>query len=80
MGWPAIIGTILRYALPIVLTIFTGWFLFSAGGSVLQGIQQAAPGLGAMFGSIGMMFSMFPMFMMMFMMMSMMTMIIKAFI
>jgi len=78
VGWAAILGAIARYIIPIVIGIFTGWFLFSAGSQVLSGLQYAAPGLGAAVGSIGMMFSLFPMFMMMFMMMSMMTMIMKA--
>jgi len=76
--WQAILGAIARYLIPILVGVFTGWFLFSAGQQVLTGVQYAAPGLGAAVGTIGMMFSLFPMFMMMFMMMSMMTMLMRA--
>jgi hypothetical protein len=77
--WQAILQAIARYLIPIIIGIFTGWFLFSAGQQVLTGVQYAAPGLGAMVGAMGLMFSMFPAMLMMFMMMSMMTMVIRAF-
>jgi len=87
--WPAIVGGLLKAAtilsalarilFPVILGGMGLWFMFNLGQQVLTGVQYAAPGLGAAFGSIGMMFSMFPMMMMMFMMMSMFTMLMKVF-
>ena len=36
------------------------WHFFNWGQAVTQGLQQAAPGLGAMVGSLGVMFSLLP--------------------
>jgi hypothetical protein len=36
------------------------WHFFNWGQTITQGLQQAAPGLGAMIGSLGTMFSLLP--------------------
>ena len=36
------------------------WHFFNWGQAITQGLQQAAPGLGAMVGSLGVMFSLLP--------------------
>lgn len=36
------------------------WHFFNWGQAVTQGLQQAAPGLGTMVGSLGVMFSLLP--------------------
>jgi len=80
MGWIPLAKSILDIALRILPLIFGGiaaWWAVSAGSAVQTGIQQAAPGIGAAVGSMGMMFSLLPVMMMFMMMMSMMTMMFK---
>jgi hypothetical protein len=50
-----IAGVLLAAGGGIALYHFFNW-----GQAVTQGLQQAAPGLGAMVGSIGLMFSLLP--------------------
>jgi len=72
-----VLSIVLRYVIPIIMGATAIWWLWSSGSAIQQGIQQAAPGLGAAVGSIGMMFSLLPMMLMFMMFMSMMTMMMK---
>lgn len=73
-----ILSIVLRYVLPIVGGAMLLWWAGSSASAIQQGIQTAAPGIGAGIASLGMMFSLLPMFFMMMMFMSMMTMMIKV--
>mgnify|MGYP000574837739 CR=1 FL=1 len=59
----------------IILAVMGGigaYYMWQWGSAVTQGVQQAAPGIGAMVGALGMVLSLLPVFMiMMFMMMFM---------
>jgi hypothetical protein len=60
----AIIGGLLAIGGGITLYHWWNW-----GQALTQGLQQAAPGLGTMVGSLGMMFSLLPPLLMMMMFM-----------
>ena len=59
----------------IILAVMGGigaYFMWQWGAAITTGVQQAAPGIGAMIGVLGMVMAMLPVFMiMMFMMMFM---------
>jgi len=59
----------------IILAVMGGtgaYFMWQWGSAITTGVQQAAPGIGAMVGALGMVMSLIPVFMiMMFLMMFM---------
>jgi len=79
MAWVPILSAIVRYVIPIILGGTAIWWLWSSASAIQVGIQQAAPGLGAAVGSVGMMFSLMPVMMMFMMFMSMFTTMMKLF-
>jgi len=76
-GIVALILRLLPYILQVVGLGMLLWFGWQTGSAIVGGVQQAAPGIGAAIGSIGMMFSLLPVMFMFMMMMSMMTMMLK---
>jgi len=81
MAWiplaESVLSIVLRYVIPIILGGTAIWWLWSSASAVQTGVQQAAPGIGAAVGSVGMMFSLLPVMMMFMMMMSMFTMMLR---
>lgn len=59
----------------IIMAVMGGigaYYMWQWGSSITTGVQQAAPGIGAMVGALGMVMSLLPVFMiMMFLMMFM---------
>jgi len=56
----------------IILAVMGGigaYFMWQWGSAVTQGVQMAAPGIGAMVGALGMVMAMLPVFMIMIFMM-----------
>jgi len=52
----------------IILAVMGGigaYYLWQWGSAITTGVQQAAPGIGAMVGALGMVMAMLPVFMMM---------------
>ena len=79
---PAILGFILAHwgtIVKIVLGILGIYFATSVIGPIISGVQQAAPGIGAMVGSMGMMFVLLPPLFMMMMFMNMMAVLMRVF-
>ena len=81
MAWipiaESILSLVLRYVLPIITIGSFLWWGWQSMSAVQTGVQQAAPGIGAAVGSVGMMFSLLPVMMMFMMMMSMFTMMLR---
>jgi len=81
MAWipllQSVLSIVLRYVIPIILGATAVWWLWSSGSAVQAGMQQAAPGLGAAVGSIGLMFSLLPVMMMYMMFFSIFTVMFK---
>jgi len=80
MAWvlPIILANLDKILLAIGLGISI-WFATQTLGALTTGVQQAAPGLGAAIGSIGMMFSLLPVMFMMMMFMWLMTSMLRIF-
>ena len=68
--WAAILAWLPRIML-IVMGALGAYFMWQWGSAITQGVQQAAPGLGAAVGAVGMLFALLPIFFM-FMMFAMM--------
>jgi len=72
---PISISTIIAIILAVMGGIWT-YFSWQWGSAITTGVQQAAPGIGAMVGALGMVFALFPVIMMMMLMYMFMSMFI----
>jgi hypothetical protein len=66
-------------ALAAVFGGIGAWHLWNWGQTIASGLQQAAPALGAMVGSVGMLFAVLPAMLMMMMFMWMFSTITRVF-
>lgn len=82
-AWLVALGTWLAkhfwQLLGIAFGISSLYFYWQAGSSIITGVQQVAPGIGAMVASVGMLFSLLPPLIMMMMMMWMMSTFMQLF-
>jgi len=75
---PISLGTVASIIL-LVMGGILGYYFVQWGNAITQGVQIAAPGIGAMINAFGMIFAMMPAMMMMLMMMMFMNMFIGMF-
>jgi len=78
MAWLLSLGNIARIIMLIMGAIGV-YYMYQWGSAITQGVQQAAPGIGAMVGAIGMIFALMPIIMMMMFLFMMMNMFISLF-
>ena len=78
IGIGTLIGIILAGGIGTLFGIMA-WNMWNWGQAITAGIQQAAPGLGAMVNAVGMLIGLMPVFLLMMFMMMFMNMFIGVF-